>query len=587
MQGTKGLRRGEAVYKDVGLWLTGALLGVLLASAPAQAQYIVVPGYKPDQDKLVEPDSMNWVWNYYQDLNANGQYDLSEPVQDSLAADANWNRVEDPGEDWGDWSGALDNSCWAATAANMVHYIGAANPYQDWMYTSGCTGRNWTHGGPIDGAQHQGQRLELAALDRRDREAAATAIQMAGFPGSQALYHLSGSASAAVANSVTVGSFGSGELVVHDGALRIDRDLLLGLADGGEGNLIVSGGLLTADDLALFQHGTGSVLQTSGTVEVRNVTHSTDGRGSGSYTIEGGMLKVREWAQLVNLHGGTVEAGLFWYDSADQTSTMLTDLRVNRLVVGAENHLGVKSLRMGSLSVLGAAGDSSIAGNVSVLEEMIVGDEVGLVETSFNGSLTVGGDLTIQLGSGVAMARPGTWADVAGELRVGTDASEASLRLGCPLTAGLLKPGANAVLEDLSVNDQAPLMLHSLDLSQRPQGMAWNSPVSLGLPGRAAVGVTALQGTVAVPALRVGWAGDAAVWQVGASVDVAGSITLGDLGYRSTDAAEIAGLADLTVVYERAFTWAPPRSRSAGSIWERSRPASIPTSRWPACRSAA
>ena len=113
---------------------------------------VQVPGRWYDQDKLNHAPNFFWTWNYYRDSDNNGEYTLGEEVSDFLEADANRNKTQDGDENWGEWKGAEDGSCWAATAANLIRYVGGRSRYHDWMYVEGVGERNWTHGGPISAA---------------------------------------------------------------------------------------------------------------------------------------------------------------------------------------------------------------------------------------------------------------------------------------------------------------------------------------------------------------------------------------------------------------------------------------------------
>jgi len=103
-----------------------------------------------DQDKYhLISDPLSGGWNYYQydsDWLASLQvlfpgaqpyYRRGDVVSEILPADTNGNHLEDGDEDWGNWSGHADLSCWAAAASNLVRAVGGGDRYHDWMYVTG------------------------------------------------------------------------------------------------------------------------------------------------------------------------------------------------------------------------------------------------------------------------------------------------------------------------------------------------------------------------------------------------------------------------------------------------------------------
>ena len=129
------------------------LLAAAVTIAPLHGDEVIVPGTLYDQDKKHTGGGSNWTWNYYDDTGpSNGQFDLGETVVTWLAADTDNDHIEGPAEDWGTWKGATDNSCWAATAANLVRYLGGPSRYDAWMFTDGCDSKNWTNRGYVGSA---------------------------------------------------------------------------------------------------------------------------------------------------------------------------------------------------------------------------------------------------------------------------------------------------------------------------------------------------------------------------------------------------------------------------------------------------
>jgi len=102
----------------------------------ATAQQADLSGLLFDQDKThlgSEPilgDS--WTHNWYNDINGNGDYDPGEP----------WSDTEYSG-----WTYASDDSCWMATASNLVQYIGGSNSYYDWAYNGTYNQKTFENGG--------------------------------------------------------------------------------------------------------------------------------------------------------------------------------------------------------------------------------------------------------------------------------------------------------------------------------------------------------------------------------------------------------------------------------------------------------
>jgi len=113
-------------------------LGLCLA-APAQGQWVYLPGTWYDQDKPnVAGD--HWTRNCYNDSNNNGEFDPGEPWNGTQnTPDPSWTR---PKVD------QVDNSCWAASASNLLRYAGGPSRYIAWVYSGDSYGgRTWQDGG--------------------------------------------------------------------------------------------------------------------------------------------------------------------------------------------------------------------------------------------------------------------------------------------------------------------------------------------------------------------------------------------------------------------------------------------------------
>jgi hypothetical protein len=91
------------------------ILAVILSSkawaVPVVSSYLN-PNWT-DADKT--HDQGHWITNYWDDLNSDGRWDPSEPLADGT--DASWTNP----------SSALDNSCWIASASNMLASAGYAS----------------------------------------------------------------------------------------------------------------------------------------------------------------------------------------------------------------------------------------------------------------------------------------------------------------------------------------------------------------------------------------------------------------------------------------------------------------------------
>jgi len=103
----------------------------LATSKLLNGEQLSVPGTWYDQDKShigVDGNSTNWAINYCEDnLTPNGAHDPGENWTDD------WNIIGP------DWITLNDHSCWMASAANLVSYVGGENPYEKWAYTQGIS----------------------------------------------------------------------------------------------------------------------------------------------------------------------------------------------------------------------------------------------------------------------------------------------------------------------------------------------------------------------------------------------------------------------------------------------------------------
>jgi len=115
-----------------------------------------------DRREDIQEDWGTWLWHgvdevYYDDQNGSNTKDPGEPTTDTLEADEDEDRREDSAENFpGAWLGHRDNSCWAATANNLIRAVGGPDNYMTWMYETGICAKNWTHSGSTRAAVLEG-----------------------------------------------------------------------------------------------------------------------------------------------------------------------------------------------------------------------------------------------------------------------------------------------------------------------------------------------------------------------------------------------------------------------------------------------
>ncbi|MBX3427914.1 MAG: hypothetical protein KF688_19700 [Pirellulales bacterium] len=127
---------------------------VVLPAAGAWGQEVRLPGTWYDQDKhhlAAEAwAGASWTRNYFDDANGNNRFDPGEA----------WDEVSHPG-----WLYFPDNSCWAASAANLLRYVGGPDRYHNWVYVAGTgpTGNQfWPNtGAPVDALEADGYATEV------------------------------------------------------------------------------------------------------------------------------------------------------------------------------------------------------------------------------------------------------------------------------------------------------------------------------------------------------------------------------------------------------------------------------------------
>ena len=134
--------------KSIKKLLQGSIILVLTASF-AMADPVVSNYLNPnwtDADK--QHDQADWGWNYWDDWDNNGRWDPGEPFADSV--DINW---FNPKSD-------RDNSCWIASAANMLASAGYFNGdaqaiYWDIVYNMTTPWHTTLFGWQDGGWQHE------------------------------------------------------------------------------------------------------------------------------------------------------------------------------------------------------------------------------------------------------------------------------------------------------------------------------------------------------------------------------------------------------------------------------------------------
>ena len=125
-------QKGMFVPAMLKFLLSASLFAILIGctACAAVGESFSLAGVWYDQDKYHEaaypqPVGDRWLSKYYNDVNGNGRYDPGEPWGFSAAAG------------WSNPTHASDGTCWTATAANMLRYIGGPDRYQAWAYTEG------------------------------------------------------------------------------------------------------------------------------------------------------------------------------------------------------------------------------------------------------------------------------------------------------------------------------------------------------------------------------------------------------------------------------------------------------------------
>jgi len=138
-----------------------AAAALCLAVPSAPSAEVRLPGLWYDTDKTNNgqqhktDELWGMYWNYYDDLDADGEYDFGEPWVEEFGPDADNDWQKDPLEKWGSWIVGRDESCWAAAANNMTRYAGAGNPYIGWVYDGTWADgwdRTWEDSGRAAGA---------------------------------------------------------------------------------------------------------------------------------------------------------------------------------------------------------------------------------------------------------------------------------------------------------------------------------------------------------------------------------------------------------------------------------------------------
>ena len=153
------------MFRDIrSAWKFARVLGVAialsLAGSSAPGGQIALPGQWYDTDKTNDgtpcaggDELRGMYWNYWADLDGNGDFTYGEPWIEYLEEDTNQNGRLDPGEIWPPHRlGDRDASCWAAVAANMIQYAGGGNQYIGWLYHGQWTtdpGKMWYDGGRV------------------------------------------------------------------------------------------------------------------------------------------------------------------------------------------------------------------------------------------------------------------------------------------------------------------------------------------------------------------------------------------------------------------------------------------------------
>ena len=115
-----------------------SLVVVLSAGLVGTAGGCFLPGTIYDQDKHFNQARAGWC-NWYYDPDNSG-YQPGHTINNTI----------DPLNPPAGWRREADLSCWMATAANMLRYVGGPDMYQTWAYDQGAWSDEWyywNHGG--------------------------------------------------------------------------------------------------------------------------------------------------------------------------------------------------------------------------------------------------------------------------------------------------------------------------------------------------------------------------------------------------------------------------------------------------------
>lgn len=288
-------------------------------------------------------------------------------------------------------------------------------------------------------------------------DAHAVSVELAGSVGSHAILTLSGDGSNLSAQSVTVGSGGTGALDVQaDTTLISSQDLTLGETNGSNGSGTIEPDALVSlgTGLTVGGGGSGTLMVNQGTLLIASgdVTVGDEETGTGDFTVNDtsldvpGTLSVGEdgngafvagagaavTAQVIEIGSGSSGAGVFTASGSGTTVQSSGDT-----TVGSD---GQGTLTVTSGAVLTTQGNVSIAEHPSGTASQAEVQDQGT--WSILNDLNVGdagaGELTIQSGGSVANN---------GEVTIGGSAASVGF---VQVTGTLAQDGGTSVASSLS-----------------------------------------------------------------------------------------------------------------------------------------
>ncbi len=346
----------------------------------------------------------------------------------------------------------------------------------------------------------------------------------------------------------TVGAEGTGSFIQHGGRHEVSGYLSLGVDDGGRGHYLLAGGELSANVTFVGECGAGTFTQTGGTHTAGWYLSVAQHVGSvGRYEFGDGLVAAEYL--LVGARG----TGTFCQTGGVNTvGTALYLAHLTLFGVGRANYTisaGTLEVPNGFISV-GDGGPArfQLDGGTVIADEMHLGENGSFGSTGAGGTLRVNtltgfgpvcafaGSLHIGHAGGAGAASysiaPAEGLLIGGDLVVGYDAPGELTQTGGSNTVG----GALALGREPGGAGSYAISAGSLDAGE----------VRIGEGGSGTLEVAGSSAAITVAnVLRFG--GDSHVSAVpGSTIHMCGA----DLDNRNTDATDLSGLGNLTLVFE-------------------------------------